>query len=261
MEEILLKLKSACDTVGAFQLKNWNRVNADAVNDKSLNQLVSFVDQQSEQILVEALLAAVPGSTIIGEESASENRVITEYTWVIDPLDGTTNYLHGLPVFSISVALLHHGEPVIGIVDCPVLNERFTTIKGQGAYLNDTRIQVATNNSLSHSLLATGFPYHNFDEMQAYLNVLTHFMHNTRGLRRMGSAAIDLAYTACGRFDAFFELNLNPWDVAAGVLLVREAGGVVTTFNGDSSVIFENQIVAASQSLYPKMTEVLQGSF
>ena len=152
MEEILLKLKSACDTVGAFQLKHWNRVTADAVNDKSLNQLVSFVDQQSEQILVEALLAAVPGSTIIGEESASDNRVITEYTWVIDPLDGTTNYLHGLPVFSISVALLHHGEPVIGIVDCPVLNERFTAIKGQGAYLNGTPIQVATNDSLSHSL-------------------------------------------------------------------------------------------------------------
>ena len=261
MNEILLKMKSACDTVGAFQLEHWNRVKAEAVNDKSLNQLVSFVDQQSEQMLVDALLAAVPGSTVIGEESASNNRFITEYTWIIDPLDGTTNYLHGLPVFSISVALLHNGAPVIGIVDCPVLKERFTAIKGQRAFLNDTLIKVADNANLKDSLLATGFPYHNFAEMNAYLDVLTHFMLNTRGLRRMGSAAIDLAYTACGRFDAFFELNLSPWDIAAGILLVTEAGGEVSTFDGKPDVIFENQILASSKALYPEMAQILKTSF
>lgn len=261
MEDILLKMESACDIVGAFQLEHWNKVSAEAVNDKSLNQLVSFVDQKSEQILVEALLLAVPGSTIIGEESASENRVITEYTWVIDPLDGTTNFLHGLPIFSISVALLHNGIPVIGIVDCPVLKERFTAIKNKGARLNGLPIQVAENSKLKDSLLATGFPYHNFAEMQAYLDVLTHFMQNTRGLRRMGSAAIDLAYTACGRFDAFFELNLSPWDIAAGVLLVEEAGGKVSTFDGRTDVVFENQILASSSELYPEMLQVLRSSF
>ena len=261
MQQILESMKSACDTVGAFQLENWNKVKAEAVNDKSLNQLVSFVDQQSEQMLVEALLKALPNSTIIGEESASENRKLTEYTWIIDPLDGTTNYLHGLPVFSISVALLHNGEPVLGIVDCPVLKERFTAIKGEGAFLNGNRIRVSDNGELKDSLLATGFPYHNFAEMQAYIDVLTHFMQNTRGLRRMGSAAIDLAYTACGRFDAFFELNLSPWDIAAGILLVTEAGGRVSTFNGKESVVFENQILASSTQLYPNMTKVLQSSF
>lgn len=261
MEEILLKMESACDIVGAFQLQHWNKVDALAVNDKSLNQLVSFVDQQSEQMLVEALLMAVPGSTIIGEESASENRVLTEYTWVIDPLDGTTNFLHGLPVFSISVALLHQGIPVVGIVDCPVLKERFTAIKGKGARLNGTLIYVSGNSNLKDSLLATGFPYHNFAEMQAYIDVLTYFMQNTRGLRRMGSAAIDLAYTACGRFDGFFELNLSPWDIAAGVLLVTEAGGKVSTFDGKTEVVFENQILASSDGLYSEMMNVLRTSF
>lgn len=261
MEEILLKMESACDIVGAFQLQHWNKVDALAVNDKSLNQLVSFVDQQSEQMLVEALLMAVPGSTIIGEESASENRVLTEYTWVIDPLDGTTNFLHGLPVFSISVALLHQGIPVVGIVDCPVLKERFTAIKGKGARLNGTPIYVSGNSNLKDSLLATGFPYHNFAEMQAYIDVLTYFMQNTRGLRRMGSAAIDLAYTACGRFDGFFELNLSPWDIAAGVLLVTEAGGKVSTFDGKTEVVFENQILASSDGLYSEMMNVLRTSF
>lgn len=261
MEEILLKMESACDIVGAFQLQHWNKVDALAVNDKSLNQLVSFVDQQSEQMLVEALLMAVPGSTIIGEESASENRVLTEYTWVIDPLDGTTNFLHGLPVFSISVALLHQGIPVVGIVDCPVLKERFTAIKGKGARLNGTLIYVSGNSNLKDSLLATGFPYHNFAEMQAYIDVLTYFMQNTRGLRRMGSAAIDLAYTACGRFDGFFELNLSPWDIAAGILLVTEAGGKVSTFDGKTEVVFENQILASSDGLYSEMMNVLRTSF
>ncbi len=261
MDAILNAMKSACDTVGAFQLSHWSKVAKEAVLDKSLNQLVSFVDQESERMLSERLQAAVPGSTVIGEEHAAENRTLTEYTWIIDPLDGTTNFLHGLPIFSISVALLHHGEPVLAIVDLPVVKERFTAIKGQGAWLNDQPIRVSDNPILQDSLLATGFPYHNFAEMSQYVEVLTHFMLNTRGLRRMGSAAIDLAYTACGRFDAFFELNLSPWDIAAGVLLVREAGGTVCTFSGDSDVIFENQILASSKALYPQMNAVLTASF
>lgn len=261
MKEILEIMKSACDTVGAFQLSHWNKVKAEAVSDKSLNQLVSFVDQESERMLSEAFLKALPGSTIIGEEGSADNRELTEYTWVIDPLDGTTNFLHGLPVFSISVALLHHGEPILAIVDCPVLKERFTAIHQGGAFLNGEPIHVAENATLKDSLLATGFPYHEFKEMSQYLQVLTDFMLQTRGLRRMGSAAIDLAYTACGRFDAFFELNLSPWDIAAGVLLVREAGGVVSTFNGSTSVIFENQIVASSKELYPEMQRVIHAAF
>lgn len=259
--EILKNMESACDIVVAFQLEHWNQIGDEVVSDKSHNQLVSFVDQESEKTLVERLTKALPGSTIIGEESASNNREITEYTWVIDPLDGTTNYLHGLPVFSISIALLHEGVPVIAIVDCPALNERFTAIKGNGAKLNGKDFSVATNTELTHSLLATGFPYHDFAEMDSYLEVLTYFMKHTRGLRRMGSAAIDLAYTACGRFDAFFELHLSPWDVAAGVLLVREAGGIVTTFEGNDEVIFADNILASSSSLYPSIKKSVQQAF
>ena len=259
--EILKNMESACDIVGAFQLQHWNKVGNEVVSDKSHNQLVSFVDQESEKTLVDQLTKALPSSTIIGEESASNNREISEYTWVIDPLDGTTNYLHGLPVFSISVALLHEGMPVIAIVDCPALNERFTAIQGKGSKLNGEEFSVATNAELTHSLLATGFPYHDFAEMDAYLEVLTNFMKHTRGLRRMGSAAIDLAYTACGRFDAFFELHLSPWDVAAGVLLIREAGGVVTTFDGNNEVIFSENILASSSSLYPSIKQSIEQTF
>jgi myo-inositol-1(or 4)-monophosphatase len=261
MEHILEAMKSACDIVGAFQLKHWNQVLAHEVEIKSQNQLVSFVDQESEKILFETLVNALPGSTIIGEESAPDNRHLSEFTWIIDPLDGTTNYLHGLPIFSISVALLHHGDPILALVDCPVLQERFTAQKGKGAWLNGTKISVAQNHKLQDSLIATGFPYHEFREMEPYIEVLQKLMKETRGLRRMGSAAIDLAYTACGRFDGFFELNLSPWDIAAGILLVREAGGVVSDFKGGEELIFGTQILAGSQLVYPQLQGIIGNSF
>lgn len=265
LDSLMEILKSACDHVGAFQLAHWNRVKADAVELKSLNQLVSFVDQESERTLSNILVEALPGSVFIGEESTSENGQLAaknaEYTWIIDPLDGTTNYVHGLPVFSISVALLHQGVPVLAIVDCPQLQERFTAIKGKGAFLNGSPISVSQRHELKDTLIATGFPYHEFAEMQAYVEVLTHLMHGTRGLRRMGSAAIDLAYTACGRFDAFYELNLSPWDIAAGILLVEEAGGTVTDFKGEPEVIFGKQIVAGNQPIHHQMLSILGASF
>lgn len=261
LKEILSKMEGACDIVGAFQLDNWQKVGQQSVTDKSHNQLVSFVDQESEKKLVELFQQALPGSTVIGEESAASNRDLAEFTWIIDPLDGTTNFLHGLPVFSISIALLENGVPVAAIVDCPALKERFTAIKGMGAQLNGLPISVSENNKLSNSLLATGFPYHDFNEMNAYISVLKDFMQNTRGLRRMGSAAIDLAYTACGRFDAFFELHLSPWDIAAGILLVEEAGGMVTTFGEEKDVIFADDIVASSSSLYPEIMNRIHRAF
>jgi myo-inositol-1(or 4)-monophosphatase len=212
--------------------------------------LVSFVDKESEKVLKQRLSNILPSSSFLGEESGSDGIQDSEFLWIVDPLDGTTNYLHGLPVFSISVALLKNGEPIVGVVDCPVLKETFTAYSGGGAHLNGEPISVAMNKRLSDTLIATGFPYYKFDRMDAYLEVLADLMQSTHGLRRMGSAAIDLAYTACGRFDGFFEMNLSPWDVAAGVLLVREAGGKVTDFQGNSSVIFNKEILAASESIY-----------
>ena len=249
--DLLKPILDLCQEVGAFQCEHLNQVSQNQVEDKGLNQLVSFVDQQSERKLTEALTVLLPGSRFIGEEFASQERETSGYTWVIDPLDGTTNFLHGLPVFSISIALLDEGRPVLGVVHCPALGETFTAVRGEGAHLNGQRIQVSSNSELSKSLLATGFPYYEFGKMQPYLELLQVFMKGTQGLRRMGSAAIDLAYTACGCFDAFFEMNLSPWDIAAGMLLVEEAGGKVCDFSGGDSVLFGQEIIACSANLFP----------
>lgn len=248
--DITTNVERICREVGAFQLIHWNQVKSSDVEIKSANQLVSFVDQQSEQKLIESFLQLIPESTIIGEESSPENRKLDELTWVIDPLDGTTNFLHGLPVFSISVALFYRNEPVVAVIHCPALNETFRASVGAGAMLNGQKISVAQHTQLADTLLATGFPYYKFNQLNEYLELLKECMQTTRGLRRMGSAAIDLAYVACGRFDAFFEMNLSPWDVAAGILLVREAGGKVTDFHGTDNVLFNNQILASSEVLY-----------
>ncbi len=255
---LLKKVEEVVCHIGEFQKEHWNHVLQSEIQLKSSNQLVSFVDQQSEQMLVDGLTELVEGSTVIGEESAAENRVLTEYTWIIDPLDGTTNFLHGLPVFSISVALFHYNNPVLAVVHCPVLNETFTAYLNGGAYLNGSPIRVSNNNQLANCLIATGFPYHEFGRMDGYVDALKTFMRDTQGLRRMGSAAIDLAYTACGRFDAFFEMDLSPWDIAAGILLVREAGGSVTDFSGNTELVFGNEIIAASSVIYSDFTQIIR---
>ncbi len=255
--DITTNVERICREVGAFQLIHWNQVKSTEVEIKSANQLVSFVDQQSEQKLIEAFQLLIPESTFIGEESSPENRKLEKLTWVIDPLDGTTNFLHGLPVFSISVALFYQNEPVVAVIHCPALNETFSASVGKGATLNGDKIQVAQHEQLSDTLLATGFPYYKFDQLDGYLELLKECMQSTRGLRRMGSAAIDLAYVACGRFDAFFEMNLSPWDVAAGILMVREAGGKVTDFRGTNNVLFNNQILACSESIYHDFRDVV----
>lgn len=255
--DITTNVERICREVGAFQLIHWNQVKSTEVEIKSANQLVSFVDQQSEQKLIEAFQLLIPESTFIGEESSPENRKLEKLTWVIDPLDGTTNFLHGLPVFSISVALFYQNEPVVAVIHCPALNETFSASVGKGATLNGDKIQVAQHEQLSDTLLATGFPYYKFDQLDGYLELLKECMQSTRGLRRMGSAAIDLAYVACGRFDAFFEMNLSPWDVAAGILMVREAGGKVTDFRGTDNVLFNNQILACSESIYHDFRDVV----
>ncbi|MEY3965797.1 MAG: hypothetical protein RL263_966 [Bacteroidota bacterium] len=252
---LLPEVLKLCKEVGEFQLQHLQKVGLEAIEEKTANQLVSFVDKNSEQMLVDGLKTLLPNSTIIGEESAPENRTLTSETWIIDPLDGTTNFLHGLPVFSISVALFVDGQPHLAVVECPALKESFTAALGKGAWLNGEPIAVATNPDLKNSLIATGFPYYTFGKMSEYLELLEVFMRSTQGLRRMGSAAIDLAYVACGRFDAFFEMNLSPWDIAAGILLVREAGGQVTDFHGKEDIVFDQEIIAASSAIYDTFTK------
>lgn len=226
------------------------------VEIKSFNQLVSYVDKTAEEQLVKGLSAILPEAGFITEEQtiATEEK---EYMWVIDPLDGTTNFIHQIPVYSISIGLLRNQKPVMGVVYEINRKELFYAWEGSKAYLNGNEITVKQNAELSKSLLATGFPYYDFGGMDGYLKTLRYFMEHTQGMRRMGSAAVDLAYVACGRFDGYFEYGLSPWDVAGGLFIVQQAGGIVTDFKGGDDCIFGQSIVAASTSLFPSFYEII----
>jgi myo-inositol-1(or 4)-monophosphatase len=231
------------------------------IRDKGLNQLVSEADVEAEEELVRGLGNIMPGAAFITEEGTVAQADEASLAWIIDPLDGTTNFLHGLPMFSVSVALAHGKDILAGIVYIPAFGECFHAVQGKGAFLNGQAIRVSATPDLSHSLLATGFPYTDFQGTQAYLNVLRSFMQQTRGLRRMGSAAIDLAYTACGRFEGFFEYGLPPWDVAAGALLVQEAGGLLSDFHGGDHYLFGKEIIAAAPAVHAPMRSAIQEQF
>jgi len=231
------------------------------IHDKSLNQLVSYVDIEAEKLLVKGLQELLPEAGFITEESTIMQGENNTYQWVIDPLDGTTNFLHKLPVYGVSVGLIYKGDPVMGCIYDPNRDELFLAWKDGGAYLNGQKMVVKASASLAESLIATGFPYYEFDKMQAYLSVLDHLMKNSRGLRRMGSAAIDLAYTACGRFDAFFEYNLSSWDVAAGICIAQEAGALVSDFRGGKDALFGKEIIAASPALHASLVGLLTDKF
>lgn len=249
LKDHLLRVEKLCREVGEFQMQHWQMVKSQDIADKGLNQLVSFVDQESEQRLMAGLLEILPGSCFIGEEFNPDYTLGEEPTWIIDPLDGTTNFLHGLPIFAVSVALHDAGKTQLGVVHAPAMGETFTATLGGGAHRNGVAMKLEGEPTLSQSLIATGFPYCDFEKMLPYLELLSDLMRSTHGLRRMGSAAIDLAYTAAGKFDAFYEMGLAPWDVAAGALLVEEAGGIVSNFSGESSVLFQREILASHPAL------------
>lgn len=255
-QEAVLVVKEA----GQFILTELGKVSSGAIETKSLNSLVSYVDKQAEEILVEGLQKILPESVFITEEDTIENRD-GEWQWIIDPLDGTTNFLHQLPCFAVSVALRHHEETVIGIVYEPTGDECFYAWKNGGAFLNNRPIKVSDTATLSESLVATGFPYYDYEQLPQYFKALEHFILNTRGIRRFGSAAVDLAYVAAGRFDAFFEYSLQPWDVAAGAFIVQEAGGVVSDFCGDDNYLFGQEMLAGGANLFPEVLEVIKSSF
>lgn len=259
--ELLQEATRLVQTTGSWILEQQSALAGLDVLDKGLNQLVSRVDREAEQQLVTGLSHLFPGAGFITEEATVAQQQQEAYTWIIDPLDGTTNFLHGLPMFSVSVALAKGSELLMGIVDVPALGETFTAQKGGGAFLNNNPIRVSERKQLAHALLATGFPYTEFTQLPAYLEVLHRFMKETRGLRRMGSAAIDLAYTACGRFDGFFETGLAPWDVAAGILLVEEAGGLSSDFSGGDNMLFGKEIIAANNSIHAAIKACIQKHF
>lgn len=227
------------------------------IEEKGKQNFVTEVDKKTEQILVNGLSSILPEAGFIAEEGTSVKRGET-YNWVIDPVDGTTNFIHGVYPFAISVGLTEKDEVVAGIVHEFGLDEYFYAWKGGGAWLNGDPIQVSKVTTVDQSLIATGFPYTNFTYLTQFMNSMEYFMKNSHGLRRLGSAATDIAYVACGRYDGFYEYGLNPWDIAAGILLVKEAGGEVSDFDGHKEPLFSGDIICTNKNSYAEFQEIIQ---
>lgn len=244
---------------GGFIHAHYGKVDEQQIHTKDLNSLVSYVDTNSETIIIERLRELLPESSFLAEESTA-GLEDTDYVWIIDPLDGTTNFLHQIPIFAVSIALQHKGEIILGVVYEVNQKECFHAVKGQGAYLNGSKISVR-NFELKDGLVATGFPYYDFSKTEAYLKVLENLMLHTRGVRRLGAAAVDLAYVACGRYNAFFEYSLAPWDVAAGALIVKEAGGKVSDFSGTDDWLMGKTIVAGSDMGHAEVLNIVKAYF
>ena len=246
--------------IAAFQLEERAKFQQDAVEVKGKNDLVSYVDVISEKMLVEGLSSIIPEAGFLTEEETTENKNENLF-WIIDPLDGTTNFIHNLPSFGISIALATKTELLIGVVMEPNMNECFYAWKNGGAYCNNNAINVTQNKVLENCLIATGFPINNHDSIANYLDLTEFFIRNSRGVRRMGSASIDLVYTACGRFDAFYEYNLKPWDVAGGAIIVKEAGGQISDFNNRENWLYGQTIVASNTFIHESLVEVIKNKY
>ena len=228
------------------------------VSQKQVNDFVTEVDQASEQIIIETLLGAYPGHAIWAEESGrTHGAQDSEFVWIIDPLDGTTNFIHGLPIYCVSIALAVRGKIEQAVIYDPSRNDLFTATKGRGSYLNNRRIRVAKRTRLQECLISTGFPFRQSDDFNTYLRMMGDMMQRTAGLRRPGAAALDLAYVAAGFTDGFFETGLRPWDVAAGSLLITEAGGLVGNLSGDSDFLEQHECMAANPRVYGQLVSVL----
>lgn len=244
-ELLCTKVIAISRLTGNFIRKEAMSFDAKSIEYKGLNDMVSYVDKTAEKQLVKNLAKLLPEAGFITEED-TENIEGKAFTWIIDPLDGTTNFIHGIPTYSVSIALYEGDEPVLGVVYEINRGEMFYAYKGGAAYLNNREIRVSKSSNLSQSLLATGFPYYQFDKQPEYIKLFTEIMQKCHGLRRIGSAAVDLAYVACGRFDAYFEYNLNAYDIAAGAFIVQQAGGSVMNFAGGKDFIEKREILATN---------------
>lgn len=231
------------------------------VQSKSPNDFVTEVDRAAEAAIIEVLREAYPGHGILAEESGElgpANGSESEFVWIIDPLDGTTNFIHGFPQYAISIALAKNGVPEHGVVFDPNRNELFTASRGSGAFLNDRRIRVSRRTRLGDALLGTGFPYRQFDHVDAYLAAFRELTQKSAGIRRPGAAALDLAYVACGRIDGFWELGLAPWDMAAGALLIQEAGGLISDLAGEANYLATGNVVAGTPKVFGQLLPIVQ---
>jgi myo-inositol-1(or 4)-monophosphatase len=226
------------------------------IKHKSLNDLVSEVDRAAEEAIIDVIRGAYPEHAILAEESGASGE--SEFQWIIDPLDGTTNFLHGFPQYCVSIGMLHKGVPTQGVIFDPTRNDLYTASRGRGAFLNDRRLRVSKRDKLIDGLIGTGFPFRMFEHLDAYDAMLKDLMTKCAGVRRPGSAALDLAAVAAGRFDGFWEIGLAPWDMAAGILMITESGGLVSDFEGNDKFLERGQIVAGSPKIFSQLLQVIQ---
>ncbi|HRD96053.1 MAG TPA: inositol monophosphatase family protein [Rubrivivax sp.] len=228
------------------------------VGTKGPNDYVSEVDRAAEDIIIQTLLEAYPGHGILAEESGrAQGAKNSEYVWIIDPLDGTTNFLHGFPVYAVSIALAHRGQVQQAVVYDPTRNDLFFASKGRGAFCNDRRLRVSKRTRIGDALIGTGFPFRKGDNFKRYMKMFEEVMQSCVGLRRPGAAALDLCYVAAGCYDGFFETGLNPWDVAAGSLIITEAGGLIGNFTGESDYLYQREVVAGNPKVYGQLVQIL----
>ena len=228
------------------------------VAEKNANDFVTEVDQACEEAIIQTLLGAYPDHGILAEESGQEHgNAHSEFVWIIDPLDGTTNFIHGFPYYCVSIAMQYRGKIEQAVVYDPTRNDLFSATKGRGAFMNDRRMRVSKRTQLKDCLLSTGFPFRQGDDLQTYLLMMAEMIQKTAALRRPGAAALDLAYVAAGFSDGFFESGLQPWDTAAGALLITEAGGLIGNFSGEANFLHEKECMAASPKIYAQMAHLL----
>ncbi|WP_457426591.1 inositol monophosphatase family protein [Roseateles sp. P5_E7] len=228
------------------------------INTKSPNDFVTEVDHAAEGVIIETLLGAYPDHGILAEESGrTHGAKHSEFVWIIDPLDGTTNFIHGLPMYCVSIALAHRGVVQQAVVYDPTRNDLFYATKGRGAFCNDRRLRVSKRTRLSDSLIGTGFPFRRGDNFKRYVKMFEEVMQSCAGLRRPGAAALDLCYVAAGYYDAFFETGLQPWDVAAGSLIIAEAGGLIGNFTGEADYLHQREVVAGNPKIYAQLVTML----
>lgn len=246
----------AARSAGNVILRSVDRVDTLTVAEKSQNDFVSEVDRRAEAEAIRVIQKAYPRHAILAEETGSQGD--HEYEWIIDPLDGTTNFLHGFPQYAVSIALRHRGTLEQGVVYDPIAEELFTASRGGGAQLNGRRIRVSRRRGLDGALLGTGFPFKRQEHLDAYLEMFRALFPMTSGIRRAGSAALDLAYVAAGRLDGFWEIGLSPWDMAAGVLLIQEAGGVVVDFEGGDTYLEGGNVVAGNIKMVPAILQAIR---
>ncbi len=247
----------AAKNAAPILLENYGKLKTDQVSLKGARDFVTETDKKSEKEILATIQSRFPDHSILAEESG-KHELKSPYQWIIDPLDGTVNYIHEIPVFCISIGLEYNGERKAAVILDPLRNELFTAEKGKGAFLNGKKITVSRNPNFGDAILATGFPFRIHERLDPYLKMFKNIFTQVAGIRRCGSAAIDLAYTACGRFDGFWEMGLSPWDIAAGLLLIEEAGGIISGFDGKPATSATSDLVCGTTHTHKKLLTEIQ---